>query len=96
MLTKQQIVRNLRFRLQVVMHEEGWSQHDLARRANLPFATINYTLRSSSRPSLITAYFLAEACGLTLDQLIAPLVGRADRHWPAAARPQRDPGNTSQ
>lgn len=55
--------------IRTLLELRGWSVATLARRSDLPYSTVDNYLRSDAMPSLAHAIRLADAFGVTLDEL---------------------------
>lgn len=50
--------------------EKGWSQAELSRRSGVPISGISSYERGMHVPSVITAGYLAQALGISIDEYI--------------------------
>jgi transcriptional regulator with XRE-family HTH domain len=69
MVNKQ--VSTLAKNIRKLRQEKGWSQDELARKANIPFTTLTKIETGViKKPSVFTVEQIAEALGVSIDQII--------------------------
>ena len=66
----EEVQRHVAKRIEQERDKRGMTLSDFAEMCGVPASTLNYTVKNGGMPTLFTAILIAEACGLTLDELI--------------------------
>ncbi len=70
MISESEVVKNLAYNVREMMNERGWSQAQLARRADIPEMQISRIVRGKQQPGAFYIARLIEAFRCSFDQLI--------------------------
>jgi len=72
MTSNEEVATNIGANLRRILEEKGWSQIQLSRETGDPHMTIVNAIRGQHNPSAALVGRMAEALGVTTDELIAP------------------------
>lgn len=72
-LSKAELQRRIRNRINLFLSRSGWSRRKLSQQAGLNPSTVHRTMESNNVPCLYNCLRLCDAMGLTLCELVADL-----------------------
>lgn len=92
-MRRRELLRNIQQRVRYCLERNGWSYRRLSLLAGLPNNFVHRIMREGHVPSVYPALRLAQAMGITLDQLISPVEDQAAARLKESIRRQKDPGS---